>query len=93
MRRVYGVYVMRKVMQPSVRLTIFLSVLLVVASSVSMPNIIANALHSSNILRFALAAVSSTTVYVQLGVLIAGLILISALVEAVRPRSHAEMSF
>ena len=90
MRRVYGIYLMRQAMRPEVRLTAFLSVLLVVASSVSMPNVIANALHTSNFLGFAVAALTGTTVYVQMGILIAGLICISTLVEAIRPRSHAE---
>ena len=91
MRRVYGVYFMRQLWKPSTRLAAFFAVFAVVASSVSMPNVIANALHTSNFTAFALSAISNTTIYVQLGVLIAGLIVISTLVEAVRPRSHAEM--
>ena len=86
MRRVYGIYYMRQLLRPEVRLTAFLSILLVITSSVSMPNIIRNAEHSSNFLRYLLSSLTTTTLYVQLGVLIAGLILISALVDTLRPR-------
>lgn len=91
MRRVWGIYLMRQVMKPGTRLTAFLAVCLAIASSVSMPNIIRNALQSHDLVRFSLSAVTSTTFAIQLGVLMAGAILIWTLFDAVRPRSHAPL--
>ncbi len=94
MRRVYGIYLMRTLGKPTVRLGAFAAILLAITSSVSMPNIIHNALHSSNIVGFTLAAVSNTTMYVQLGVLLVGLLLIWTAVDALSApsRSHARLS-
>lgn len=92
MRRVYGIYVMRQAMKPSVRLTAFLVLCIAIASSVSMPNIIANALHSSDLIDFSLVAITSTRFYVQLGVLAAGLLLIWTVFDALRPSSRMRLS-
>ena len=86
MRRVYVVYWTRMLLQPKVRFAAALVIVLGIASSVSMPHIIANALHSSDLVGFSVSAVSHTTMFVQLGILLAGLILVSMFVDAVRPR-------
>src|SRR6185295_825181 len=88
MRRVYGVYVMRQVMKPSSRFAILTLTLLAIASSVSMPNVIANALHTNDLFTFTLAAISGTKLYVQLGILLAGFVVIWTAIDAIRPRSH-----
>lgn len=74
MRRVWGIYFMRLLGRPVTRVTAFSAILLAITSSVSMPNIIANASHSSNVLTFVLAAVADTNAAVQLGILFAGMI-------------------
>jgi hypothetical protein len=86
MRRVWAIYAMRKLMAPEVRFVAFAAIMAAIVSSVSLPNIIANALRTSDIVTFSLAALSNTTLYIQLGVLTAGLIIIGTLYEAIRPR-------
>lgn len=92
MRRVYGIYLVRQITKPATRLAVFLGVSLVITSSVSLPNIIHNALQSSDLVRFFIAAVSGTTLVVQLGVLLAGLLLVWTIVDAFRTPSHARFS-
>lgn len=91
MRRVYLIYAFRWVAQAKVRLIVLLGILLAIASSVSMPNIISNALHSSDLVGYSIVAVSHTTFYIQLGVLFAGLILIWSVFDAFRLRSEANL--
>lgn len=93
MRRVYGVYFMRKLTAPGTRVVAFLAICLAVASSVSMPNVIANAFHSSDILNFILTALVNTKSAVQLGVLLAGLLVVWTLVDTFRAPSHERVSF
>jgi hypothetical protein len=87
MRRVYVVFWARRLMAPKVRLAAFALIIAAIASTVSLPHIIQNALRSSDLVGFSVAAVSHTTLFVQLGVLLAGVIIIASLVEAVRPRA------
>ncbi len=92
MRRVYGIYIMRMVTKPAVRLAAFLTICLVITSSVSMPNVIANALHSNNLWSFSLAAIAGTKVAVQFGILAALALLVWTIVDAFRTRSPARFS-
>ena len=87
MRRVYVIYAVRWVMQTKVRVVAFLGILLAIASSVSMPNIIANALNSSDLVGFSIAAVSHTHLYVQFGILAAGALMLWSIIDAFAPRS------
>jgi hypothetical protein len=91
MRRVYFIYGVRWLMQTKVRIIAFLGILLGIASSVSMPNVFANALRSSDLVGFSIAAVSHTTFYIQLGVLFAALIVVASVIEALRPRSDVKI--
>ncbi len=84
MRRVYGVYFMRQLGKPVTRLTAFFAILLAVASSVSMPNVIHNTLHSGNMLAYVLSALAGTKSLVQIGVLLAGLLVVWAVVDIFR---------
>lgn len=88
MRRVYVIFWTRQLLAPKVRLAAALVIVLAIASSVSVPNIIANAFSSSNLFGYPLVAIAHTTLLVQLGVFAAGLILISTLVDALMPRVH-----
>ena len=93
MRRVYGVYFVRQFSRPVARLAAFFAVCTVVTSSVSMPNVIKNALSSSDLIRFSVAAVSHTSSVVQLGILAAGLLVIWTLADALRPASQEAGAF
>lgn len=84
MRRVYGVYAVRKLTSPTARMAAFFIICLAVASSVSMPNVIANTIHASNMLAYVLSALAGTKVYIQLGVLAAGLIALWSATDLVR---------
>ena len=92
MRRVWGIYLMRQLGSPVMRLTAFFAICLAITSSVSMPNVIHNALASSNVLHYALIAVANTRSAVQLGVLLAGLLVVWTLFDAFRERSEARVS-
>lgn len=84
MRRVWGVYLMRRFAAPTTRVIVFLAICLAIASSVSMPNVIENTLHASNALVYVLSALAGTKSFVQLGVIAAGLIAIWSAVDVVR---------
>ncbi|MBV9349824.1 MAG: hypothetical protein JO026_03665 [Patescibacteria group bacterium] len=86
MRRVYAIYYFRKAMRPQARLTAFLVILLLVASSVSMPNVIQNAMHASNFAVYLFSALATTKLYVQLGIIAAALIILSMLIDAFRTK-------
>ncbi len=93
MRRVYVVYWTRFFMQPQTRLAAALAIILGIASSVSLPHIIANALHATDLVGFSISAVFHTTLFVQLGVLTAGLILIWTIIDAISaPFAHSAHS-
>lgn len=87
MRRVYSVYFMRQLTRPATRIVAFFAICFAIASSVSMPNVIANAFHSSDITRFTLAALVDTKSAVQLGVLLAGFLIVWTVADMFRPQS------
>jgi hypothetical protein len=84
MRRVYGVYLMRQLGRPITRVTAFFAICLAITSSVSMPNVIANALHSSDFASFVFTALANTKSAVQLGILLAGLLVVWTFVDIFR---------
>ncbi len=87
MRRVWGIYVMRQLTSPAVRVGVVVGALLVFISSVSVGNVIANALHISSIpalVNFFVVAAANTTLAVQLAVSIAFLFALWTAVDFVR---------
>lgn len=88
MRRVYVVFWTRQLMKPGTRLAAASAIVLAIASTVSVPHIVANALHSSNVFGYSLIAVAHTTLFVQLGMLATSLILLWTLFDALMPRMH-----
>lgn len=69
MRSVYTMYIVRKLTSVPVRIAAVLVFLLAIISSVSLPNVIENALQVNGViglLRFSVVAFLSTTVTVQL---------------------------
>ena len=91
MRRVWGIYFMRLLGKPMTRLAAFSVIVIAITSSVSMPNVIKNALASSDFLRFSFSAVAHTSNTIQLGVLLAGLLVIWTMVDAFSAPSSAHV--
>jgi len=83
MRRVYALYAVRKLTHPRVYVIGFAAALFVLALSVSIKDVIANALSAGTspdaLLRFAGAAVVSTEIFVQIFLVAAAVFLILAL--------------
>jgi hypothetical protein len=88
MRRVYGVYLVRQFSRPVARIAAFFALCTVVTSSVSMPNVIANTLHSSNALAYAITALAGTKSFIQVGVLLAGILVVWTVADVLQPASQ-----
>lgn len=95
MRRVYGVYLFRQVTSVQARIAAFAVLLFALASSVSLPDVIANALHAEGlvgIMRFVVVALTDTTTPVQLSVLGASLLVLWTLADLIRRQTHSQLS-
>jgi len=87
MRRVWGIYMLRQLGSPSVRIGVFAGALIVFASSVSVPNVIANALHISSLpglFNFVVVAAANTSAIVQLAASVAFFFLLWTAVDLIR---------
>lgn len=87
MRRVWGIYVLRQMTSPVLRLGVMGVVAFALVSSVSMKHIVANALATSGLsglARFSLYAVLDTTLFVQVLLLLAFALLMWFIVDTVR---------
>ncbi len=94
MRRVYGVYVMRQLTSPMVRFVALATAFFAIASSVSLPHVVENALNISSVpgfLNFWVVAVANTTLAVQIFVIIAFALALWT-VRDLLGRPHAQLS-
>ncbi|MEK9177364.1 MAG: hypothetical protein AAB923_03645 [Patescibacteria group bacterium] len=92
MARVYWIYAIRQIAQPTVRAILFLSACLAVTSLVSVQNVIANVAGMSSVSRvtdFFLSAFAQAELFVQAPLVLAALILIWSAVDLVRVRTQA----
>lgn len=95
MRRVYGVYWLRQVTSVQARIGAFAVLLFALASSVSLPDVVANALHAqglSGIMHFVVVALTDTTTPVQLSVLGVSLIVLWSFADIVRRQTQNQLS-
>ncbi len=98
MRRVYGVYVTRLIARPAMRIAALGALYFAVASTVSVPHVIANVTHVSGVsglLTFTLSALLNTQSFVQLAVLVASLIIVWTLADIAKnvSRPRGSLSF
>jgi hypothetical protein len=87
MRRVWGVYVMRQLTSPALRLGALVVTVVGIVSSVSITHVVSNALATSGLsgfARFSLYAVTNTTVFVQVLIALAFGIGMWFIIDAVR---------
>lgn len=87
MRRVWGIYMLRQLTSPAVRVGVFMGALIVFISSVSVSSVIANALHISSIpglVNFFIVAAANTTFAVQLAVSVAFLFALWTATDLIR---------
>lgn len=90
MRRVWGVYLIRQVTSPALRLFAIAALSLGLVSSVSMKHVIENALSASGpvgFARFSLSAVVHTSVPVQLMLTLALILVVWYCIDALRSLS------
>lgn len=95
MRRVYGLYIVRQLTSPMVRFAVLATVFFALASSVSLPHVIQNALNVQDIsgfINFAVVAIVGTTFVVQLCVLIAVLLTAWIGIDVVRRAGDTQFS-
>lgn len=92
MRKVYVMFIMRKLTSPFARVAAFFAIILGLASSVSLPHVIQNALNAHGIpalTNFVLSAMLHTTLSVQLFLFLAAFIVLWSITDLVRKPSHA----
>ncbi|TAK58408.1 hypothetical protein EPO14_03605 [Patescibacteria group bacterium] len=95
MRRVYGLYVVRQLTSPMVRFAALATVFFALASSVSLPHVVQNALNVegiSGLINFVVVAIVGTTLVVQLCVLVAVLLTAWIGVDVVRRAGNTQLS-
>jgi hypothetical protein len=93
MRRVWGVYVVRKLTQPAIRLGVFISACIILAGSVSVPDVFANAFHVTTLeglVSFTLAAFTSTSTLVQVAVIAGTIVALSSITDFAKRVVHRE---
>ena len=94
MHRVYGVYIVRQLTSPIVRFAALATVFFALVSSVSLPNVVQNALNAegiSGLINFAVVAIVGTTFVVQICVAAAVLLTAWIGVDAVRRVGHTQL--
>ena len=87
MRRVWGIYLLRQLMRPAVRLSVFAVAVFAFAGYVSVSSVLQNAYSKGGLIDlfdFALSAFLNTEVLVQLSILVIGLILVSSIIDLAR---------
>lgn len=92
MRGVYMVYVMRQIGQPMVRTGLFAAALVLILSFVSVPHVIANISGVGSVTglaAFFLSAFLKTEFFVQIAVLIAGLVAVGAIIDTIKNLASA----
>lgn len=87
MRQVWGIYILRQLTSPALRLGALCVIAVALVSSVSIKNVLANAVATSGLsglARFSLYAVLDTTVFVQILLFLALALALWFTVDAVR---------
>ena len=87
MRRVWGIYLMRQLANPALRLVVLAASVVAVVSSVSVKNVFENALRTSGVsglANFSLTALLNTSLAVQVSLALMTLVVLWFAVDTVR---------
>lgn len=93
MQRVWGVYILRQLTSPALRLGVMGMTAIALVSSVSIKSVVANALATSGLsglARFSLYAVLDTSLFVQVMLALAFVLLVWFIVDTVRNASFIQ---
>jgi hypothetical protein len=87
MRRVWGVYIVRKLTAPAVRVGVFLATCFILAGSVSVPDVFQNAFHVTTVqglLTFTFSAFAYTSTIVQVSVIATMIVAIVSIADVTK---------